>query len=348
MEITNELLASYAEGNVSDSERNEVRQYLIDNPKELETVMMMMDEDYDIQLEETESLGNIRSFDFELDRLLEDVESPVLSLSNSYSRSILPMMSMAAQNNVDNLCAIRCEGIALRKLGVKVDDEELIHESKEEGIIKEEGTALYNIGRLAGLRGLNVAHRYKCTFDDISKSLSDGDVVLAVVDSTELQEVAPSASDQDENEYNPNHVVVVTSIYDDIIKIVDSSTNNEEDSYSLTQFGNAWEDSSNYLIIISKNNNYEPHPIDLSEVTLSGDLLELRDTIAENAHEVWAFNRMKEGWSYGPFRDDENKLHPDLIPYNRLTESEKEYDREMAMNTIKLVQKLGWELKKKQ
>lgn len=77
-------------------------------------------------------------------------------------------------------------------------------------------------------------------------------------------------------------------------------------------------------------------------------MLELREAIAENAHEVWAYNRKKEGWSYGPFRDDDKKLHPDMIAYNRLPESEKEYDREMAMNTIKLVKKLGWEIKKKQ
>lgn len=52
MEITNELLAAYAEGNVSDSERNAVRQYLVKNPNQLETVMMMMDEDYDLDLDE--------------------------------------------------------------------------------------------------------------------------------------------------------------------------------------------------------------------------------------------------------------------------------------------------------
>ena len=52
MEITNELLAAYAEGNVSEPERNAVRQYLTDNPEQLETVMMMMDEDYDIALED--------------------------------------------------------------------------------------------------------------------------------------------------------------------------------------------------------------------------------------------------------------------------------------------------------
>lgn len=52
MNISNELLAAYAEGNVSNDERNAVRQYLAENPQELESVMMMMDEDYDLELKE--------------------------------------------------------------------------------------------------------------------------------------------------------------------------------------------------------------------------------------------------------------------------------------------------------
>lgn len=59
MEITNELLAAYAEGNVSDSERNVVRQYLADNPDQLETVMMMMDEDYDLDLDDETEVEDI-------------------------------------------------------------------------------------------------------------------------------------------------------------------------------------------------------------------------------------------------------------------------------------------------
>ena len=62
MEITSELLAAYAEGNVSESERNAVRQYLADHPDQLESVAIMMDEDFDIQLEESDKASS-RSFD---------------------------------------------------------------------------------------------------------------------------------------------------------------------------------------------------------------------------------------------------------------------------------------------
>ena len=66
MEITNELLAAYAEGNVTEPERNAVRQYLTDNPNELETMLMLMDEDYDLELDDNDSM------DFTNDSLAND------------------------------------------------------------------------------------------------------------------------------------------------------------------------------------------------------------------------------------------------------------------------------------
>jgi DNA-directed RNA polymerase subunit RPC12/RpoP len=89
---------------------------------------------------------------------------------------------------------------------------------------------------------------------------------------------------------------------------------------------------------------YEPRPLKLDDVMIEAELLDLRESIAENAHEVWAAGRKKEGWSYGPERDDQKKLHPDMIAYADLTDSEKQYDRDMAINTIKLVKKLGFDI----
>ena len=93
---------------------------------------------------------------------------------------------------------------------------------------------------------------------------------------------------------------------------------------------------------------YTPHPVQLDDVELTPELEQLREAIAENAHEVWAAGRISEGWKYGPRRDDELKTHPDLVPYAELPESEKRYDRNTAMNSIKLVMKLGCDLVKRQ
>ena len=89
---------------------------------------------------------------------------------------------------------------------------------------------------------------------------------------------------------------------------------------------------------------YNPKPINTEDVRLSEDILELCEKIAKNTHEVWSANRMADGWTYGEKRDDEKKLHPCLVPYEELSESEKQYDRDTSMQTLKLVVKLGYKI----
>lgn len=93
---------------------------------------------------------------------------------------------------------------------------------------------------------------------------------------------------------------------------------------------------------------YRPAPVDLSDVTLPESLEALSEQIARNVHEVWAKSRLDEGWVYGPERDDVARTHPGLVPYEALSEEEKDYDRNTASNTLKLVVKLGYEIRKKQ
>lgn len=92
--------------------------------------------------------------------------------------------------------------------------------------------------------------------------------------------------------------------------------------------------------------NYVPNPIDTSDVELSEDLLSLTEKIAENVHDVWAIGRLAGGWTYGEKRNDELKQTPCLVPYAELPESEKEYDRNTALNTLKLVIALGYNITK--
>ena len=91
---------------------------------------------------------------------------------------------------------------------------------------------------------------------------------------------------------------------------------------------------------------YRPNPADTSDITLPEELLELTEIIAENVHEVWAVGRIAEGWTFGPVRDEEKKNTPFLIPYDQLPESEKEFDRNTAMETIKLIVKMGYSIEK--
>jgi hypothetical protein len=92
---------------------------------------------------------------------------------------------------------------------------------------------------------------------------------------------------------------------------------------------------------------YKPEPLDTSEVTLTEDIRELTELLAKNTHEVWARQRVSEGWSYGPKRDDAKKEHPGLIPYEELSASEQEYDRNTALETLRVIIALGYDIQKK-
>lgn len=94
-------------------------------------------------------------------------------------------------------------------------------------------------------------------------------------------------------------------------------------------------------------NNYIPRPADTSDITLASELTELIEAMAMNVHEVWSASRIAEGWQYGGMRDDARKQHPCLVPYNELPENEKEYDRKTAVETLKLIQKLGFAIEKR-
>lgn len=92
--------------------------------------------------------------------------------------------------------------------------------------------------------------------------------------------------------------------------------------------------------------SYEPEPIDTSKVELSEEILELTEVLARNTHEVFVQRRLAAGWRYGPRRDDAAKENPTLVPYDELPESEKEYDRDTAMETLKAIVALGYRVSK--
>lgn len=94
-------------------------------------------------------------------------------------------------------------------------------------------------------------------------------------------------------------------------------------------------------------NNYTPQPIDTSDIQLPEELNPLLEAMAKNVHEIWAKERIAQGWTYGAKRDDALKHHPCLVPYEDLPEEEKEYDRNTSIGTLKLIVKLGFAITKK-
>jgi hypothetical protein len=91
---------------------------------------------------------------------------------------------------------------------------------------------------------------------------------------------------------------------------------------------------------------YNPDPIDTTPVEIPADLKALVEHLARHVHDIWAQKRIDQGWRWGPARDDEEQLHPDLVPYDQLSEEEKQYDRQTAKETLKVVMQLGYKIEK--
>ena len=320
--ISAEVLAAFLDGNATAQESKEILSALAE----------------DAELRELFHIS--QSVDAELGLIPQDCE-------------FIPMTAMAATCNEENYCCLECEKFILRKLDIEFDEEQLLQSAIQNGWQKENGTALHNVGRHLESKGLVVTRQYDASIDDIANTLNENECVIVAVDGGELlgnrtdEKIEDLLIDQ-----IPDHTVVVLSFdkKSNTITLFDPNSSNAEDTYPIEQFKDAWNDSKNYLVTITSNSmkTYTPKPIDLSDVELTEDLNELREAIAENAHEIWAENRQAEGWTYGPQRDDQLKQTPDMVPYSQLPEGEKEYDREMAMKTIKLLKKLGYDLIKRE
>ena len=250
-----------------------------------------------------------------------------------------PMLRMAAETK-DNLCDFLCELFVLQQRKIEHNTDELLETARANQWVQPSGTPLHAIGQLLASQGLMVTRQYEATLQDIQKSLAANNEVIAVIDSDKLYPGRPDEEDA------PNHAVVVLAVNEDSITLFEPEVCTTME-FAVADFLTAWHESRNYMVrVLCSAEDYEPHPLDLEDIPLTEDLLELQEAIAENAHEVWAAARKTEGWTYGPVRNDALKQHPDMLPYSALPDSEKEYDRLMAFNTIKLVKKLGWEIVK--
>lgn len=91
-----------------------------------------------------------------------------------------------------------------------------------------------------------------------------------------------------------------------------------------------------------KVRNYIPQPVDTQDVVLPEELKLFAEQMAKNVHEVWAATRIAQGWTYGPERNDAEKKHPCLVPYEELPENEKVYDHNTSIETLKFILKAGF------
>lgn len=302
--ISDEMLAAFLDGNVNADEANRILSAIGKN-KELTEILSLSDE--------------------------------IDSVTQNEERKIIPMGALAAANP-NNLCSFECEIFILQHFDYDIDHWSLLETAKANNWVREEGTPLHHVGRLLELKGLRVERKYDASLQDIEKDLGNYKEVIAVVDRYIL--------DRTEDCKHPFfHAIYITNVEEDGAVMYLNLDTMLEDTVEKDDFLKAWKCSGNYLVSATKSlNGYNPQPINVEDISLDANLEDLTEAIAENAHDIWARARMNEGWTYGPVRDDAKKQHPDLVPYAQLPDSEKEYDRIMAMNTLRLVRRLGFDI----
>lgn len=93
---------------------------------------------------------------------------------------------------------------------------------------------------------------------------------------------------------------------------------------------------------------YQPKPINTETIELPAEISSLTERLAASTHDVWAVGKMSQGYVFGETTNDDAKTHADLIPYADLSEDKKDYDRNTAMETLKAIYALGYEICPKQ
>lgn len=337
MKITDELLAAYLEGKTNKEQTLQVLQAIKTDAKfrEMVEIALAVDKEIDEMPEFCPKTPHTQNTEQQ-----QNVQPQSAARVITIKTNILPMMQLAAKND-ENICSVACEGYILERYEIPFEFKELVHTAREKNWLKSEGTPLYAIGQLLALKGLLITRKYDASIDDITRVLALNNDIIVAVNIEKLYVNQPFIDE------NVNHAVVVTSINVEagLVSIFEPQKNAEIE-VPIDYFQKAWNDSHNYMVRVLRSvYEYDPEPVQTEEVALSDNLIELREAIAENVHDVWAIARMKEGWTYGAVRNDEKKQHPDLVPYCALPDSEKEYDRVMAWNTLKLVKKLGFEIK---
>ncbi|XP_072545007.1 ryanodine receptor 2 [Salminus brasiliensis] len=86
---------------------------------------------------------------------------------------------------------------------------------------------------------------------------------------------------------------------------------------------------------------FTPTPVDTSQVVLPPQLELIRECLAENLHELWLLDKIEQGWTHGPVRDDSKKVHPGLVEFSKLPDQERHGNLQAAENTIRTLLALG-------
>lgn len=89
-----------------------------------------------------------------------------------------------------------------------------------------------------------------------------------------------------------------------------------------------------------------PEPIRTERVVLDDHIEQLVDMLAEGSHLEWCASKREAGWTYGEKRDNDKKIHPDLVPFDELGDGGKDYNRQHSRDLLKVIIALGYTITK--
>ncbi|NXC92830.1 RYR2 protein, partial [Certhia familiaris] len=89
---------------------------------------------------------------------------------------------------------------------------------------------------------------------------------------------------------------------------------------------------------------YKPAPMDLSFIKLTPSQEAMVDKLAENAHNVWARDRIRQGWTYGIQQDVKNRRNPRLVPYALLDDRTKKSNKDSLREAVRTLLGYGYNL----
>ena len=216
MQITDELIALYLEGKVTDEERKAVESYLSENEEEMDILFAARAE-----------------MAYQNDIARQSVFARSMIDYDEYALA-------AASEKMD--CAIKAQQMVLRNYGIEASVEELTELAKKQGWFEEgKGSAFDFVGELLNHYGVESVQMRNAGVYHIMHELSQGHKIIVGVDADTSEEV------------EAQHVMLVAGIDTtdpDHLKVVvrDPSHPEQDTTYTANEFMERWKHTGCFMV----------------------------------------------------------------------------------------------------
>lgn len=306
--ISDELLASYIDGNVASSDAHLIEARLIKDG--------LLSESYDIvnDYSYVESSENYLKYDdsfwSEPDSIWEKVSEDLNDLiENNMKTQSYNVWGEGGQNLIDPVyvrqpddhsCALRSQQIVLRDFGIDIPFEKLEEIAKQYGVYTDEGTYTYDIGKVLQIAGVGMHQVEGSTLLDLTNELAQGHRVIVSVDAYELWH-NDTMMGKLKNWFNDaignqggNHALIVAGVEvnpndakDVKVVLTDPGSGDLRIEYPLDQFMDAWKDSNCFMAATDNAAPYQYDPQTGMEVPSNFVVQKyVNDFVASNGYQL--------------------------------------------------------------